>query len=222
MTLIHRQSYIASIKHQALLSTQANEIVYTSELVPLLPLTVLPNRLKQSLDDLELLIEQSRTITACDEDNDNEGSHFSDPSDEENVSAAEDDNAGKQEASIDENLRFYIKCLMDLVPTMEQTLQHVQTPHQPNVHPAQVLFSLSQPAQTYVMNVYDKFTRADTKLVERLGEANYQYDCYLNDVVASICSRTTCLTLLGVISSSDPEWSRLPAHLEATPKSSPS
>src|SRR5205085_462201 len=65
-------------------------------------------------------------------------------------------------------------CLMDLLPSMEDTLNYAD---QVNLRPhasAPIEFQVSGPAQAYILNIYDRFPKANSQLVERLGEANWQ------------------------------------------------
>ncbi|MCJ1285845.1 hypothetical protein MMC26_005187 [Xylographa opegraphella] len=71
-------------------------------------------------------------------------------------------------------LECSIDCLMDLIPTMEQSLAHIQSRGIQTKTSSRVPFSVSELALPWVRNVSDKFTSADTALVERLGEANWQ------------------------------------------------
>ena len=61
---------------------------------------------------------------------------------------------------------------MDLVPTMKQSLTQTRTKRKP---PAiSIPFAVSEAARPFVLNVYDKFNMASRKLIERLGESNWQ------------------------------------------------
>ena len=71
-------------------------------------------------------------------------------------------------------LGFYVDCLMDLVPSMEGSLAHVQLAENHHVAPVRVPFTVSDLARPWVQNVSDKFELADRALVERLGESNWQ------------------------------------------------
>ncbi|KAL9121957.1 MAG: hypothetical protein Q9187_001482 [Circinaria calcarea] len=63
-------------------------------------------------------------------------------------------------------------CLMDLLPTMEQSLAQSRAIRKA---PAlRIPFTVSEAARPFVLNVHDKFSMADSKLVERLGESNWQ------------------------------------------------
>ena len=63
---------------------------------------------------------------------------------------------------------------MDLVPTMEHTLAHLEATARKQPPSKRIAFAVSEAARPWVANVYDKFNDADTDLVERLGESNWQ------------------------------------------------
>lgn len=74
---------------------------------------------------------------------------------------------------IAKDLGKHIFSLMELVPSMENTLAQIKgkisTPSAPRAD-----FKVSEPAWPYVSNVRDKFRKADPKLIERLGQANWE------------------------------------------------
>ncbi|MCJ1479097.1 hypothetical protein MMC13_007781 [Lambiella insularis] len=72
-----------------------------------------------------------------------------------------------------ELLECYLECLMELVPTIEQTLAHAEFG---GFHKAakRKPFVVTELARPFVQNVADKFTKADDSLVERLGVSNWQ------------------------------------------------
>jgi hypothetical protein len=74
---------------------------------------------------------------------------------------------------IAKDLGKHIFSLMELVPSMENTLAQIKgkisAPNAPRVD-----FTVSEPAWPYVSNVRDKFRKADPKLIERLGQANWE------------------------------------------------
>ncbi|MCJ1251512.1 hypothetical protein MMC30_008746 [Trapelia coarctata] len=80
----------------------------------------------------------------------------------------------EEEPNATESLGFHVDCLMDLVPSMEGSLTHVQSAKNHHVAPVRVPFTVSDLARPWVQNVSDKFERADRALVERLGESNWQ------------------------------------------------
>ena len=73
------------------------------------------------------------------------------------------------------DLESYTTCLMDLLPTLESTLQqHEVSTGKENVRIGAQHFHVSEAAQHFVFQIRDKFPAADTTLLERLGEANWQ------------------------------------------------
>ena len=73
-----------------------------------------------------------------------------------------------------EDISFATTCLMELGPSLEQNLQHAETAQNQSSHLTSVPFTMSDPAMIYVSLVREKFKQAHYKLVERLGEANWQ------------------------------------------------
>lgn len=74
-----------------------------------------------------------------------------------------------------ENIEFYTKCLMDLLPSMEQTYKNVCDPGlRIDDGSGKISFQVTEAARPYVLKVHDKFRNASISLAERLGEANWQ------------------------------------------------
>ena len=73
-----------------------------------------------------------------------------------------------------EDIEFATTCLTELGPSLKQNLEHASKTRDKPLYSTGVPFSVSGPAATYVSLVREKFKRADHKLVERLGEANWQ------------------------------------------------
>ncbi|ERF75962.1 hypothetical protein EPUS_01328 [Endocarpon pusillum Z07020] len=74
-----------------------------------------------------------------------------------------------------ENIEFHTKCLMDLLPSMEQTYKNVCDPGlRLDDGSGKVSFRVTKAARPYVLQVHDKFRNASISLAERLGEANWQ------------------------------------------------
>ena len=84
------------------------------------------------------------------------------------------DGGHKSEDTIGRDIRFLTACLMELVPTLEQSLPRVGKPARSAFLTPPPAFRVSEPAFTYVRNICDKFPQADIELIERLGEANWQ------------------------------------------------
>lgn len=87
----------------------------------------------------------------------------------------EEDNNSEyiQQSHIVSALKTYTACLMDLLPSMEDTLACSQAVRE-DQNKAPVEFHVSGPARTYIINISDQFEKANIHLVERLGEANWQ------------------------------------------------
>lgn len=119
------------------------------------------------VDDLNILIEKAESII-------DEASHTKD-NDSDTDSHSDASLCSKSDGLAD--ISSYILCLMDLVPTMERTLSHILLESQTErILPILPMLSLqvSGPARTYAQNIFDKFPSADIKLIERLGEVNWQ------------------------------------------------
>lgn len=74
-----------------------------------------------------------------------------------------------------ESIEFYTKCLMELLPSMEQTYKHLCDPglrlEESN---GKICFHVTDAARPWVLQVHDKFKNASISLIQRLGEANWQ------------------------------------------------
>jgi hypothetical protein len=74
-----------------------------------------------------------------------------------------------------DDIEFYTECLMDLLPSMEQTYKNARDPGlRLEERSGKILFHVTEAARPYVLQVHDKFRNANTFLVKRLGEANWQ------------------------------------------------
>ncbi|CAI7672660.1 unnamed protein product [Penicillium pancosmium] len=71
-------------------------------------------------------------------------------------------------------LHCYVRCLMDLVPVIENEVYRLQHQVERPSHPNEDVFHLSQSAQPFAMRIRDRFTNAPVYLVERLAEANWE------------------------------------------------
>ncbi|MCJ1402972.1 hypothetical protein MMC11_006194 [Xylographa trunciseda] len=85
--------------------------------------------------------------------------------------SSEDEEDGSDHDTL---LECHIECLMDLVPTMEQSLARLRSGGIQAPTSTRVPFLVSDLALPWVQNVSDKFGSADQALIERLGEANWQ------------------------------------------------
>ena len=87
---------------------------------------------------------------------------------DDNVSSCSDD------YDLVSDLRSRIRMILDLIPSLESTIEHQKTNHYKHPHARKPGFCASGPAQIYISLVHDKFPKANQKLKERLGEANWQ------------------------------------------------
>ena len=142
----------------------------TSCRVELFPMVVTPSRRKK-LDGLvsylTILSERANAIiSASTSDTDSD-------SDDTEQEGNKPDSRRTVEARLGKDIKLLTDGLMDLLPTLEQSLPRIgklaRTPP-PTPPPA---FRVSEPAFTYARNVYDKYPTADIELIERLGEANW-------------------------------------------------
>ena len=130
--------------------------------------------------------------------------------------ANDDGDSGKEEdesetssvsESIDlgEDLRSRVQMTLDLVPTLELTLEHVEG-FQKRTRPIRTEpFSASNPAGIYISLVRDRFPEADDRLIERLGEANWQRHLNIRkriDQSAGVCQQDGSGELEGTIAGS--------------------
>ncbi len=139
----------------------------------------------QDVQNLVSLIDQSKIITSVG------AQDFINDSDDTGAEPNAEDEHDLEERGSDlgKNLEFQIQCLMDLVPTLELNLALARNRRERESHAAKVPFHASEPAHVYISLVRDKYKEADNRLVERLGEANWQrhvtirkrIDAMLND-----------------------------------------
>lgn len=121
-------------------------------------------KISEQANDLNILIETAESIIA------ESGQIRDDDSDHDSDSDASDGSR----SDILEDISSYTICLMDLIPSMERTLSHILSERQAEGVLPPISFQVSEPARTYVQNILNKFPRADIKLIERLGEANWR------------------------------------------------
>jgi len=119
----------------------------------------------RDLQELETMIEQCQAATAEDNLTKSSDSEFED---------SEEDSCTSESIGLGEDLNSRVQMLLDLLPTLEATLAHVGRPQAQISRTANESFHASGPAQIYISLLRDKFPAADTRLVERLGEANWQ------------------------------------------------
>jgi hypothetical protein len=91
--------------------------------------------------------------------------------------AAFDDEGLNSSADVQFNdeINIYITNLADLVPTIQGLIhEESQVPGAQNGRTGVTTFHVTDSAKQYVMQIRDKYPKASTTLVERLGEANWQ------------------------------------------------
>jgi hypothetical protein len=121
-------------------------------------------KISKQASNLNILIEKAESMIV-------EASYIRDnDSDQDSDSDASDYSI----SDILEDISSYINCLMELVPSMERTFSQVLSKSQEKQQLPTPSFQVSESARTYVQNIFDKFPRADVKLIERLGEANWK------------------------------------------------
>jgi len=119
----------------------------------------------RDLQELETMIEQCRAVTAEDNLTKGSDSEFED---------SEEDSCSSGNIGLGEDLNSRVQMLLDLTPSLEATLAHVERPQAEIARTANKSFYASGPAQIYISLLRDKFPAADMRLIERLGEANWQ------------------------------------------------
>ena len=92
----------------------------------------------------------------------------SDSDDEDEPQSVHDDYKSSRDLS------SHVQMVMDLIPTIESTIEHQRTIRCRPLRTDAGKFQASGPAQIYITLVQDKFPKASEKLQERLGEANWQ------------------------------------------------
>ena len=111
---------------------------------------------------LTSLIEESKSLDVVD-------------SNSEIIGSDSDDNASCLSNDFDpcDELRSLVQMILDLVPSLEATIQHQKRIIHKRPHAPESEFQASGPAQIYISLVHDKFPLASEKLKARLGEAKY-------------------------------------------------
>ena len=121
------------------------------------------------LFELSSLLGNCRSILPLDET----GSDENDGDDGENRSEIYESNSGAARQYFLEDMKTHTECLLKLGPALERNIrQALKQRTEQSIH--LVPFSVSHPAGLYVLNIREKFPKAEMRLVERLGEANWQ------------------------------------------------
>ena len=122
--------------------------------------------------ELESAIEQGKLLATGDQDKVPEDDHDNDKDYDYDSGSENSSDSGSYD--IVEDIDFNITCLKELGPSLEQNLIHGKRARIHESYPIILDFFIYAPAMTYVSLVDDKFPKADYKLVNRLGEANWQ------------------------------------------------
>ena len=122
--------------------------------------------------ELRKLVEQIKSVTNIESDNEAHEDHKSriDGDDTDEDSSSDDDDPHNTL----EELEFSTRRLVEMGPTLHQNLYYVEKARLQCSHPPTVPFAVSEPAWIYVSHVREKFNQAQPRLIERLGEANWQ------------------------------------------------
>jgi hypothetical protein len=123
-------------------------------------------RVDDIVEELTILLEKARILGG--DGFDSEG-----VSDGDNTRLEDYEGRNKLSTSIG-SLATYTTCLMDLLPSMEDTLNFASQAKDEDQSSSPLDFHVSGPARPYVLNIFDRFSKANSQLVERLGEANWQ------------------------------------------------
>lgn len=96
-------------------------------------------------------------------------------SDSESIDSDTDDDASclSNDFNPCDNLRSLVQMILDVVPSLEATIQHHKSIIHKRPYAPEPKFQASGHAQFYISVVHDKFPLANEKLKERLGEAKY-------------------------------------------------
>ena len=120
---------------------------------------------------MKVLVEKTKDITSTRDHvatlNDVDSA---DPSDTDGENSSDDDDT----TDIVDELRLHTQWLTQLGPSLEQNLVSAQKTRTHASLPAPIPFSVSGPAKVYISLVREKYKLAQDRLVERLGEANWQ------------------------------------------------
>ncbi|CAD6591965.1 MAG: hypothetical protein ASARMPRED_005885 [Alectoria sarmentosa] len=126
--------------------------------------------LSQQRQELESIIKQGKLMISEKQNETPQDGHNSD--EEHGFESEGSSDSGSYDTF--EDIAFTTTCLVELGPSLEQNLKHAENVRAQQLYPTSVPFSVSGPAMIYVSLVRERFKQAHSKLVERLGEANWQ------------------------------------------------
>lgn len=134
-----------------------------TEFTPLLSIGAGNPRLLKEIGELTLMNEKARLMNSEDYDSDLEST------------CSDEDTTGGQGPKFPflQDIAFFSECLMDLLPGLERISRVQQQTPMKYIVPSPV-FQVSEPASPFVSLVLDKFRKANPRLAQRLGEANWQ------------------------------------------------
>ncbi|KAF4632542.1 hypothetical protein G7Y89_g5589 [Cudoniella acicularis] len=112
------------------------------------------------ISEMEILIERASAIA-------NDDSQSDDGSNEISVHTEDLPTAVN-------SLHTYVTRLLDLLPSMEDLFNYADRVHVDAQQSTIGTLEVSRPAWAYIRSIYDRFKKADSSLVERLGEANWR------------------------------------------------
>lgn len=106
---------------------------------------------------------------------------------------SDSDASGCSRSDILEDISSYTICLMELVPSMERTLSHGITPKTRYLKGGAPIASsqVSESGRTCMQEIFDMFPKADTKLIDRLREANWKRHTIVRLRMDEVSSHTT-------------------------------
>lgn len=140
------------------------------ESAPSVPPSKVLQQLSKQVEGLESIFKQTKLIVPQDQGHLPQDGH---ENGEEWDSGSENLSESSSYDTI-EDIVFASTCLVELGPSLKQNLEPARIVRDQHTHLASVTFSISSPAMIYVSLVREKFKQADYKLIERLGEVNWQ------------------------------------------------
>jgi hypothetical protein len=138
--------------------------------------TLIGEGVEDLVRELRILLEKARILR--ENDLDSEG-----VSDGDNTDLEGHEDRERLSMSIS-SLATCTTCLMDLLPSMEDTLNFASQAKDKDESSHPLDFHVSGPARSYILNIFDRFSKANPQLVERLGEANWQRHIALRNGLA--------------------------------------
>lgn len=133
----------------------------------------------RKLRELAELIQLSETASPHE-------TSVSDTAEEPNSEGGSDEDEATSASDTDSTevcLEARVQMLLDLVPTLEATLEHSERLQEKSSYRSHEPLHASLPAQVYSSLVRDRFPKADGSLVECMGEANWERHQELRDMM---------------------------------------